>query len=91
MNEGNGRMSTTKEGGKNYRRLSNELKIATDNAKNEYLENKCDEIIEFQRAGRYDLTHTKHKGSRLKRKPWDSKHWHQILSREYNNRSEKVL
>jgi hypothetical protein len=28
------------------------------------------------------------KGTRLKRKPWDSKHWHQRLSREYNNISE---
>jgi hypothetical protein len=55
MNEGNGRMSTTK----NYRRLRNELKRATDNAKKEYLESICDEIIEFQRTGRYDLMYIK--------------------------------
>jgi type I site-specific restriction endonuclease len=42
-------------GRKNYRRLRNELKRATDNAKKEYLESICDEIIEFQRTGRYDL------------------------------------
>ena len=45
----------TEEGGKNYRRLTNELKRATDNAKNEYLENICNEIMEFQRTGHYDL------------------------------------
>jgi hypothetical protein len=27
----------------------------------------------------------------LERKPWDSKHWHRRLSKEYNNRSEIVL
>jgi hypothetical protein len=31
------------------------LKRATDIAKKEYLERICDEIIEFQRTGRYDL------------------------------------
>jgi hypothetical protein len=34
----------------NYRRLRNELKRATDNAKKEYLENICNEIMEFQRT-----------------------------------------
>jgi hypothetical protein len=61
MNEGNGRMSTTKDGRKNYRRLRNKLKRATDNAKKEYLESICDEIIEFQRTGRYDLMYMKTK------------------------------
>ena len=37
----------TEEGRKNCRRLSNELKRATDNAKKEYLENICNEIMEF--------------------------------------------
>jgi hypothetical protein len=32
-------------GRKNYRRLRNELKRATDNAKKEYLVSICDEII----------------------------------------------
>jgi hypothetical protein len=49
------------EGRKNYRRLRNELKRATDNAKKEYLENTCDEIIEFQRTGHYDLMYMKTK------------------------------
>jgi len=44
----------TEEGKKNYRRLRNELKRATDNAKKEYLENICNEIMELQRIGRYD-------------------------------------
>ena len=34
---------------RNYRRLRNELKRATETAKKEYLENICNEIIEFQR------------------------------------------
>jgi len=40
----------TEEGRKNYRRLRNELKRATDNAKKEYLENICNEIISKNRA-----------------------------------------
>jgi hypothetical protein len=47
------------EGRKNYRRLRNELKSATDNAKKENLDSICDEIIEFQRTGRYDLMYMK--------------------------------
>jgi len=49
----------TEEGRKNYRRLRNELKRATDNAKKEYLENICKEIMEFQRTGHYGLMYTK--------------------------------
>jgi hypothetical protein len=49
------------EGRKNYRGLRNELKGATDNAKKEYLESICDEIIEFQRTRRYDLMYMKTK------------------------------
>jgi len=45
----------TDEGRKNYRRLRNELKRATDNAKKEYLKNICNEIMEFQRRGHCDL------------------------------------
>jgi hypothetical protein len=35
----------TEEGRKNYWRLRNELKRVTDNAKREYLENKCNKIM----------------------------------------------
>jgi hypothetical protein len=35
------------------------LKRATDNAKKEYLKSIYDEIIEFQRTGRYDLMYMK--------------------------------
>ena len=45
----------TEESRKNYRRLRNELKRATDSAKKEYLENICNGIMEFQRTGRYDV------------------------------------
>jgi hypothetical protein len=43
------------EGRKNYRRLKNEWKRATYNAKKEYLENICKEIMKYQRTGRCDL------------------------------------
>ena len=49
------------EGRRNYRRLRNELKRATETAKKEYLENICNEIIEFQRTGPYDLMYMKTK------------------------------
>jgi hypothetical protein len=49
------------EGRKNYRRLNNELRRATNNAKLEDLESKCDEIKEVQRTGRYDLMYRKAK------------------------------
>jgi hypothetical protein len=49
------------EGRKNYRRLRNELKRATGSAKKEYLENICNEIMEFQRTGRYNLMYMKTK------------------------------
>jgi len=49
------------EGRKNYRRLRNELKRATDKSKKEYLDNICDKIMEFQRTGCYDFTYTKAK------------------------------
>jgi len=45
----------TEEGRRNYRRLRNELKRATEKARNEYLGNICIEIVEFHRTGRYDL------------------------------------
>jgi len=51
----------TEEGRNNYWRLRNELKRATDNVKKEYLENTCNEIMEFQRTGRYDLMYMKTK------------------------------
>jgi hypothetical protein len=51
----------TEEEKKNYRRLRNELKRATDSAKKEYLQNVYNEIMEFQRTGRYDLMSMKTK------------------------------
>ena len=49
----------TEEGRRNYRKLRNELKRATEKAKKEYLENACTEIKEFHRTGRYDLMYMK--------------------------------
>ena len=53
------KFANTEEGRKNYRRLRNELKRATDIAKKEYLKNIRNEIMEFQRTGRYDLMYIK--------------------------------
>jgi len=50
-----------KEGRRNYRRLRNKLKTATERAKKEYLGNTCKEIMEFHRTGRYDLMYMKTK------------------------------
>ena len=51
-----------KEGRRNYRRLRNKLKTATEKAKKEYLENTCNEIMEFHRTDHYDLMYMKTKG-----------------------------
>ena len=51
----------TEEGRGNCTRLRNELKRAIENAKKEYFENICEEIMEFQRTGRYDLMYPKTK------------------------------
>jgi hypothetical protein len=45
----------TEEGRKIKPKLRNELKRATDNAKKEYLDNICNEIMEFQKTRRYGL------------------------------------
>jgi len=49
----------TEEGRRNYRRLRNELKRATEKTKKEYLENTYKEIVEFHRPSRYDLMYMK--------------------------------
>jgi len=51
----------TEEGKKNYSRLRNGLKRATDKAKKENLENICNKIMELQRTGRYYLMYMKTK------------------------------
>ena len=45
----------TEEGRRNYGRLKNELKRATERAKKDYLENIFRVIMEFHRTGRCDL------------------------------------
>jgi len=67
----------TEEGKKNYGRLRNELKRATDNAKKEYLENICNEIMELQRTGRYDLMCMK-----TKELGWQETQWIQNIGIE---------
>ena len=51
----------TEEGRRIYRRLRNEWKRPTENAKKEYLEDIHKEIMEFQRTGRCDLMYMKTK------------------------------
>jgi len=43
------------------REAEKRMKRATYNAKKEYLENICNEIMEFQRTGHYDLMYMKRK------------------------------
>ena len=43
------------QGRKNYRSVKNNLKRAIVEAKKEYVESICAEIMELQRIGRYDL------------------------------------
>ena len=62
MDEGRKWKNVNKEESrKNYRRLRNELKRATENPKKEYLENICNEIMRYQRTGYYDLMYRKTK------------------------------
>ena len=61
MCEGNGKNVNTEEVRRKYRRLRNELKRATEKARNEYLENACTQIMEFHRTGLYDLMYMKTK------------------------------
>jgi len=72
------------EGRRNYRRLRNELIRAIEMAKKEYLENICNEIMEFKRTGRYDLMYMKTKELGW-RDPRDSRYWHRRLPGEQNN------
>ena len=38
-----------------YRRLNNQLRRETDRAKEVYMEEICEEIMDLQKKGRYDL------------------------------------
>jgi len=60
MKEGDGRMSTLKKAG-NLPEAEELIERSTDNVKKEYLENICNEIMEFQRTGHYDLMYMKTK------------------------------
>jgi hypothetical protein len=53
------------------------LKRATDNDKKEYLKSICEEIIEYQRTGRYDLMYMK-----TKELGWKENHWIQNIGIE---------
>ena len=44
---------------KEYRRLDNQLRRETDRAKEVYMEEICEEIMDLQKKGRYDLMHQK--------------------------------
>ncbi|KDR19616.1 hypothetical protein L798_06492 [Zootermopsis nevadensis] len=61
MRGGDGRISTVKRGRQKYRRLNNELRRETDKAREDYINEVCDEIMTLQRIGRYDLMYAKAK------------------------------
>jgi hypothetical protein len=76
------------EGRNTYQKTEEQTERATDKATMEYFQSVCDNIVEFQRTGRYDLMYMKTKELDKKRGGGDSKHWHRILARECNSRSE---
>ena len=45
----------TDNGSKEYKRLNNELRRETDKARNQWWNDKCDELYEYDRRGRSDL------------------------------------
>ena len=55
--EGWGKTKTTNI--KEYRRLNNQLRRETDRTKEVYLEEICEEIMDLQKNGRYDLVYQK--------------------------------
>ena len=61
------------------------MKRATDNAKKEYLENTCNEIMELQRTGRYDLMYMK-----TKELGWQETQWIQNIGIEVSRRNRIV-
>jgi len=68
------------KGRKNYRSLRDELKRATEEAKNEYTDGMCDGIVAFQRTERHDLMYVyEDEGTGWERTPWDAEHWHRHL------------
>ena len=44
---------------KEYRRLNNQLRGKTDRAKEVYMDGICEEIMDLQKKGRYDLMYQK--------------------------------
>ena len=52
--EENGRIST-QEATRNYRKLNNELRRESNKAMEEWMKQKCEEMEELERKGRYDL------------------------------------
>ena len=56
-----------------YRRLNNALRRETDEARKKYIEEMCDEIMELERLGRYDLMYQKMKGLEWKDRTGGSK------------------
>ena len=51
---------------KEYRRLNNKLRRETEKTEKVYMEEICEEIMDLQKKGRYDLLY--HKAQQFKRK-----------------------
>ncbi|KDR20787.1 hypothetical protein L798_05100 [Zootermopsis nevadensis] len=51
----------SEEGRQKYRRLNNELRRETDKAREDYINEVCDEIMTLQRIGRYNFMYAKAK------------------------------
>jgi hypothetical protein len=89
-NEGSGIMSTLKKEGRSTEDWQTHWKEPQVWPK-EYFNSICDKIMEFQRSGHYYFMYMKTRGTRLERRPWDSKQWLWWLSRECNILSSKSI
>jgi hypothetical protein len=70
--------------------MRNKLKITTDKPKKKYLVSICDEVMEFQGTGRYDLMCMKTQELVWKENRGIHKHCTRRLARKYNSRSETM-
>lgn len=74
----------SEEGRQKYRKLNNELRRETDKAREDYISGVCDDIMELQRIGRYDMMYAK-----VKELGW--KEHHGIRTRETEDKTGNIV
>ena len=79
----------TEEDKRNYRKLNNKLRRETNKAKEEWMKQKCEEIKELERKGRYDLIYREVKrldyGKKSRKGMWliEDENNEEMTSKEY--------